>query len=210
MGVFLPSLDQRRSQQRAQLPGWAAITLGYLALAASFGGVMALAAPETRAALAHATPAPVLALMAGLPLLAHTGMMLFWSRRTGVSVQFTTTLDGLLLQAYFTGASSFLPLSSDAELEGDRRSKAKCAGAVLVGMIALHAALGLVGDLTGLDLVTQLSSLFLVYAFVFAFPLQPLDGGDIWAESRWAWLAVWLLVLFFFLGRLPEAYYAIL
>lgn len=211
MGVFLPTLDQDAlAERRAPLPGWIAISLGYVALVLSFGGVLYFSGPETRAALCGTTSPVVLALLAGAPLLAHAAMMQFWAPRSGVTVTFSTTLDGLLLQAYFTGAMSFLPLSSDAELEGPSRGKALCSAAVLLGMVGLHVAFALIGQATGLLALQQLASIFLVYCFVFSFPLKPLDGGDIWAENRWGWLFVWGIVLFFFLGSLPETFYDIL
>ena len=114
MGVFLPTLDQDAlAERRAPLPGWIAISLGFVALVLSFGGVLYFSGPETRAALCGTTSPVVLALLAGAPLLAHAAMMQFWAPARG---------DGDLqhhprrpaAQAYFTGAMSFLPQSSDA------------------------------------------------------------------------------------------------
>ena len=46
--------------------------------------------------------------------------------------------------------------------------------------------------------------------FVISFPLQPLEGSDIFADSRLRWFGVFLLVLTAFLLNMPETFYAIL
>ena len=127
-----------------------------------------------------------------------------------MKIALSTAIDGILLQAYFTGAMSYLPLASDVELEGSTRSKAICAAGVLFGFVLLYAVFSLAGDALGNPWMTGLSAQLLLYAFVLSFPLPPLDGSDVWAHSRWAWLAVFLAILMTFLGRMPESFYEIL
>ena len=50
----------------------------------------------------------------------------------------------------------------------------------------------------------------LIYAFVYSFPIPPLDGKDIWDFSRLLWFAVWSLCIIAFVLRLPEVIYGIL
>ena len=84
-----------------------AIGLGFGTLVLSFYGVMVLMGHDQSDVILHGRSMGLISLMAGVPLLVHTGLMLLGSRLTGVAVRFHTTLDGLLLQAYFTGGTLY-------------------------------------------------------------------------------------------------------
>ncbi|MCB9760948.1 MAG: hypothetical protein H6739_14005 [Alphaproteobacteria bacterium] len=209
MSLFLPTMKLPELKLR-RMPGWLAVSIGFVALILSFAGVLAQVDDSTRASLTAGTPGPFVAVLAALPLLAHATMMRFLARYHKLQVSFETTIDGLLLQAYFTGAASFLPLASDAELEGPKVAKAKCAAGVLAGLLVCHFLCAGLAALTGVAALSLLSTMFLLYVFVFSFPLKPLDGGDIWAASRGWWCAMWVPVLAAFMTRLPEVFYDIL
>ena len=98
-----------------------------------------------------------------------------------------------------------LPLPSDVELDGSQRSKAIGAAGVLFGFVVLYAILSLAGGWLANPWMVGLSSQILLYAFVLSFLLPPLDGGDVWANSRRAWLALFLLLLVASLGYLIDS-----
>ncbi|MCB9796047.1 MAG: hypothetical protein H6741_25400 [Alphaproteobacteria bacterium] len=212
MGLILPmlNLDPSDQVQRRKAPGWFSIALGYAALALSFGGVLALVEPEAYAALTLGGSPVLAALIAATPLLVHAALMRIIAPRMGLEVEQETSIDALLLQAYFTGAASFLPLASDVLLSGPRRAKAVCSATVLLSLLSLHFLLSALNMAMPTVAGQLLAAMFLLYAFVFVFPFKPLDGGDVWAESRWAWLVLAVVVGACFMTRLPEVWVDVL
>ena len=213
VGLFLPSMLGARENgidhhKRPLLSIW----IGFFALAVSFAGVLRLTAPSVRSELLQGSSLLLFSLLVASPLLVHSGVMWAACRKRGVALRFQTTFDGLLLQAYFSGAASFMPLASDVELDPDAPAKdrAACATWVLLALLACGLGLELIGGHMGWHLVLCWGGVFLLYAFVFSFPLRPLDGRDIWDHSPWAWLVVWVVVLVLFLKRLPPVLYEVL
>lgn len=208
MRLFLPAfrstLDGREIQRQAL---WWSLGLGSATLIASFYGVAMLSGNE--ALLGGLSPMEM-SLMAAVPLALH--YVLFWGigKLTDVEIELRTDIDGIILQGYFTGAGSYLPLASDIELEGSVRDKGVCAAGVLFGFLVVYTVLAVLGDIFGSRHLDGCAAQVLLYAFVLSFPLPPLDGSDIWAHSRWGWLAIWTAILFTFLVRMPEAFYEIL
>ncbi|MCA9570325.1 MAG: hypothetical protein KC656_20920 [Myxococcales bacterium] len=176
-----------------------AVITGILATALSFGGVLWIRQPGIGDPL-------LLSVLAVAPLAVHFGLVAVLARPFGLVARFATSLDGLLLQAYFTIAGSFLPLASDADLEGPAGARAWVSAAVLGTLATFAIGLALVPG----TLASQMSSLFLVYAFVYAFPLDPLPGGQIFAASRAGWLGAFFGVVVLFGVLLPEAWYVLL
>ncbi|MEL6342579.1 MAG: hypothetical protein AAFV53_05565 [Myxococcota bacterium] len=208
MRLFLPAfrstMDNHDDNRQAL---WWSLGLGAITLAASFYGVAMLSGNQE---LLGGLSAVHMSMMAAVPLVLHYALFVSIGRLTDVAVELRTDIDGVLLQGYFTGAMSYLPLASDIELEGTTRNKGICAAGVLFGFLVAYTALALLGDLTGSALLNGCAAQVLLYAFVLSFPLPPLDGSDVWAHSRWGWLALWLAILLTFLGRMPEAFYDIL
>ena len=190
-------------------PGISAL-LGLLATALSVAGVLWLQ-PGTRfpEAWGAVTPAQFV-LAATAPLALHFVATHLWARPLSVDVRAHTGLDGLLLQAYFTGAGSFLPLASEVILEGPERAKAWVSGATLLTLVGGALALPWLGDLTGLGVLHATGVCCSLYAFVYAFPLRPLDGARLWAVSRIGWAVVWAGATATFAARVPEALYGLL
>ena len=149
------------------------------------------------------------ALMAA-PLLVHALVTTLAARATGVGVTFRTQLDGLLLQGYFTGAGSFLPLATDVEYRGDEAAKARTATIALLSLLAVHLVLAAVGRGLGLYPFTFAGAAVLMYCFVFSFPLAPLEGHHLWQRSKLLWLAVWLPTLVAFLANMPDVFAEVL
>jgi hypothetical protein len=188
------------------------------ALAASLVG-NAAAGEVPGAALASASylglrepvlSAPRAALLGAVPLLVYAGLIALAGRAWRVPLEYHTAADGLILQAYFTGATSFLPLTTDVEYRGAPRANALVALTSLGGMFLLHLLLYQVGRATGSYGLQFAAAMFLLYAFVYSFPIRPLDGQYLWAQSRLLWLAVWAPVLACFVINLPESFNAIL
>lgn len=210
MRLFLPAFRFSAIEggpDRSRQSLWWSLSLGMLTLGLSFYGVVWVSGDN--ALLAGMSPLEV-SCMATVPLILHFALFYSIGKLTNVEIELRTDIDGVVLQGYFTGAGSYLPLASDIELEGSTRDKGICAAGVLTGFLVAYAALEAVGQATGSAMLTGCAAQVLLYAFVLSFPLPPLDGSDVWAHSRWAWLLVWTATLLTFLGRMPEAFYGIL
>ena len=126
------------------------------------------------------------------------------ARRLGVPLRHETGLDGGLIQLYFAGAFSFMPLSSDVVVEGTARERGRVSLAGILTPTAISVLLWLLWKLGGETLSPLLlaSDAFLIYPMVQCFPLDPLDGSRLFRWHRGIWLAVFLLVMatFIFMG----------
>ena len=188
-----------------------AIGLGYVGLAASFYGVLSLLGSAEQLNLTKDTFSPLTAaLLAGAPLIVYCLIALAACRYFNVKVQFSTPLDGLLLQGYFTGAGSFLPMTTDLEYHGEKHQRTLVAASVLGGMYSLHLLFFLCHAWTGLYLFEFVSFLFLIYCFVYSFPIKPLEGYHVWRERKGLWFALWVPILISFFALLPEEFTNIL
>ncbi|MEZ5978972.1 MAG: hypothetical protein R3F34_12215 [Planctomycetota bacterium] len=185
-----------------------AVALGYASLCLSFWGVLWVVEGHTEQSITehYDLGAIDMALLAGLPLLAYAGIHQLLGRFLGVRTRYRTEFDGLLLQAYFTGAGSFLPLTTDVEFVGDERGRRLMSTASILGLFLVHAALSVAGSGVASPHLDFLGAMFLVYCFVYCFPLKPLDGHAIWAHSKLQWLLVTLPVLVSFVTLLPAAF----
>lgn len=150
---------------------------------------------------------PTISLLSAVPLLVYacTGAVAarFWS----ASVRIHTALDGLLLQAYFSGAGSFLPMTTDVEYEGQPHQEWKISAVVLLTLYGVHLALSLVSDAHAASL---LSAFFLIYCFVYSFPIRPLEGHAIWSRSKLLWTVIWVPILVSFVSTLPVSMMSLL
>ncbi len=153
---------------------------------------------------------PVCAVLAATTLAFHFILMIFVGARSNVSVGMSTSLDGILLQGYFTGALSYLPLSSDMEMRGTVEDKAKCSMICMMLMLIVSLVLDMIGNILLIPLLQLWSAHVLLYLFVISFPLQPLNGSDIWSHSRSWWMLIFMMVLSCFLLNIPEPFYEIL
>lgn len=126
------------------------------------------------------------------------------ARRLGVPLRHETGVDGGLIQLYFAGALSFMPLSSDVEVDGTTAERGRVSLAGLVVPTVISIALWLFWKLTGgtTQMVLLASDAFLIYPMVQCFPLDPLDGSRLYRWHRGIWLAVFVVVLsaFIFMG----------
>ncbi len=124
------------------------------------------------------------------------------TRRMGRIIRHETGIDGGIIQLYFAGAASFMPLTSDVEVEGSIAERGKVS---LVGLwvpTAIAAVLWVLWYLLGNPWILVTADIFLIYPMVQVFPLKPLDGSDLWAWSRGAWIGTFIVVMstFIFMG----------
>ncbi len=126
------------------------------------------------------------------------------ARREGVLIRHETGPDGGLIQLYFAGAFSYMPLSSDVIVEGDMAQKGRVSLVGLLAPTAVSIGLWLVWKLGGGTLTPLLfaSDAFLIYPMVQCFPLAPLDGVHVWRWKKGVWVAVFFFVMgaFLFMG----------
>ena len=193
---------------------------------AVFAEALALAkgriVPPEPAQVVEAVEVPNIAVRAPFPGKAPWSSLLIWvgaalavlpmwliylvqsttARRLGRVLRHETGIDGGIIQLYFAGAASFMPLTSDVELEGSDKEKAIVS---LVGLLVPTAVALVIWGIwraLGNPWILFVADLFLIYPMVQVFPLKPLDGSDVWAWSRWVWLLVFSGVMgaFMFLG----------
>lgn len=206
--------DEGEVQERGPLAQAVSLGLGYAALCLSFFGILEVVGrthPEHVAELLGGGALTELeaVLLAGVPLLVYAGLHQVVGRLLSVRASYRTEIDGLLLQAYFTGAGSFLPLTTDVEFTGTERAKRRLAMCSILGMFAIHVILMAASPAEG-SALEFLGAMFLVYAFVYVFPIKPLEGHFIWASSKLQWLLVAAPILYAFLSWLPAHFGEIL
>lgn len=187
-----------------------ALGLSLLTLAGSFYGVLWVIGPEASQAMTGSHSPLSLAALSAVPMLMFTLLVRLFSRWHGVEARFSTSWDGMILQAYFTGAGSFLPLATDVEYHGERRAQAWTASSVLGSLLALHWILHFVGRSSGWWTVEFLGVMTIIYAFVYSFPLRPLDGYYLWSDSKWKWAVLWTAMLVSFIRNVPDSVQGIL
>ena len=146
---------------------------------------------------------------AGVYLL-HYILLFSFSQKHKASLSVQTSLEGILLQGYFTGALSYLPLASDFYLEGETKARAQTQLSSLLSLLAITLSLDLIATLFSLPILELCSAHILLYCFVISFPLKPLDGSGIFAYSKKLWGLVFGFTMLCFLLNMPESFYGIL
>lgn len=189
---------------------WVSLLVGLVVLALSFWGVVARSDGSLEASLTVDRGLDLLtvSLLAALPLLVYAGINLVVGRLLGVVVAFETAVDGVLLQAYFTGSGSFLPMTTDVVYEGTDTQRAKLSIASIGGLFLCHILLATA--FSGSPVAVMASNFFLVYCFVFAFPIKPLEGWEVWNRSKLLWVVVWGPILYSFVKFLPADFASVL
>ncbi len=213
--LFLPTM--RTSTKRTvnalddmEQPLFLGLGLGLVSLTLSFYGVVLWHPFLDAGNFAKGLSLFTLSFLAGFNIVIHYAIMAWAGVKYGVKTSLRTSLDGMILQAYFTGALSYLPLASDVVLKGEVKDKASCSTMALVTLLSLSLLLDTLGVLLGWVILEMWAAQLLLYSFVISFPLKPLEGSDIFAHSRLRWAGVFSLVLLTFLLNMPETFYAIL
>jgi hypothetical protein len=189
-----------------------AVGSGFVGLFLSFYGILLVAPAEQTAKLTtdQGISHPVAACLGAVPLIVYAALNLTAGKLFDVRVRLQTAFDGLLLQGYFTGAGSFLPMTTDVHYEGEVKQKGKAAGLALAGVFIVHLILSMAALATGSETLWFASTTFLLYCFVCSFPIKPLEGYELWRASKLAWVLLWLPILAAFVSSLPEEFGAIL
>lgn len=124
------------------------------------------------------------------------------SKKLGAIHNMRLYVDGILLQAYFTGARSFLPIAHESEIGGDRKA---CALVVLYSNLLLFALAATAYFFLGSGLWVDATLLFLM---VNTFPLKPMDGAYLWRWGRKTSILLFissLIAFVYFKGGFAEA-----
>ena len=184
------------------------LTLGFVGLCLSFWGILQVVPEETVEALIGSAGLSEMeaVILAGVPLLVYAFLHKSFGKRFGVKTAYKTEVDGLFLQAYFTGAGSFLPMTTDVEYYGDVKDHCKLASSALIGMFLASCLCLAVGHIFDLASFHFLGSMFLIYCFVYCFPIQPLEGHIVWSRSRLLWLAIAIPILLAFANFMDVAF----
>ena len=189
-----------------------AIILGIIATAISFWGVLFVKAESMATPLNESLGLSVAFMMlaAVIPLvfLSFCCMLAGWV--WGTKVLFSTGLDGLLIQGYFTVSGSFLPMTTDFEFRGTGRACSHSAILTIGLMMTAFGVLGVLGSQLHSPALVFLSAMFLTYVFVYAFPVRPLLGYCIWNHSKLLWLGIFVPILAAFLFLFPQSLAALL
>jgi len=139
-----------------------------------------------------------------LPLWFIYGVQLRSAKRRDLVLRHETGIDGGMIQLYFAGAFSFMPLTSDVVVEGDLAQKGRISVIGLLAPVAVSVALWFAWKLTGETNPWILlgADAFLIYPMVQTFPLSPLDGVNVWRWGRARWFGVFFVVMgaFMFIG----------
>jgi hypothetical protein len=139
-----------------------------------------------------------------IPLWFIYGVQLRSAQRRNLVLRHETGIDGGMIQLYFAGAFSFMPLTSDVSVEGDASEKGVISVIGLISPVALSVALWCVWKFTGEanPWILLAADAFLIYPMVQVFPLAPLDGVHVWRWGKARWFSVFFIVMgaFMFVG----------
>ena len=206
--------EEEKPQQKSKIPEYGvlkqvvSLILGFVGLCLSFWGILHVIPAEKVEILVGSKGLSELeaVVLAGIPLLAYALIHVIFGKLIGVRTTYRTEVDGLLLQGYFTGAGSFLPMTTDIEYYGEERAKCKLAVSALLGMLSLFGLFYVAGEVLDLGTLNFLSSMFLIYCFVYCFPIEPLEGYIIWSHNKLLWGAVTLPILLAFMNCMDSTF----
>jgi len=183
------------------------LLIGVVGLAASFYGSVLVSDQLSRDSITQdfSLAWPAMVVLAALPMIIYAGLIHVAGRVHGATTRFATELDGILLQGYFTGAGSFLPMLTDMVIHGDPKQRGKTALWALGVLYVLHLVTFAIGYLTGNGAALFVASMLLIYAFIYCFPIHPMEGYAIWKYSRLKWCGLFIPILISFLVAFPES-----
>jgi hypothetical protein len=184
--------------------------VGCLALVASLFGVLYMMADGDQRSVLGSLDIVTFSALGAIPMLVYLLVTPYFARMFNVRVHSELSLSALLLQGYFTGAGSFLPLTNDLSYGGEERQIAKLSFYNLCLLLILHLVFFTIDSFFSLYWCSVLSGMFLIYAFVFSFPMFPLEGHHVWKFSKWKWLTLFLVVIVLFNKSLGEHLFRIM
>ena len=128
------------------------------------------------------------------------------AQQAGLVLRHETGADGGVIQLYFAGAFSFMPLTSDVIVEEAttaQRGRIALLGVVAPMVVSVMFWLG--WKVTGEPILVFLADAFLIYPMVQIFPLTPLEGIFVWRWNRLLWLVLFIFIMFSFMVPGSEA-----
>jgi len=185
-----------------------ALFFGFVGLCLSFWGILHVIPQDKVDILVGSRGLTELeaVLLAGAPLLGYALFHWFFGRKFRIVTVYCTEIDGLILQGYFTGAGSFLPMTTDIEYYGRKKDKCKLAFSALLGMFFTFCVLYAAGEILDMGSLNFLGSMFLIYCFVYSFPIEPLEGHIIWSRSKLLWLSIAIPILLAFMNFMDSTF----
>ena len=205
--LFLPLFRTGKAKGEKQQSLPQAMILGFVALSLSFFGVLMLGSNNME--IYNISPV-VSSMLAGTAVFFHFGYLFIIAQYLQVKVTMQTPGDGIFLQAYFTGAGSYLPLTSDMKLEGKGEDCGNCSSWTLSALFATSLLFDLIGMFFSSPMLILWGAQLLLYTFVISFPLPPLEGYSIWKYSKVTWFVLFALIFLSFALNLPQEFHAIL
>lgn len=143
-----------------------------------------------------------------LPLWVIFFVQSFWARREGKQLILETGPIGGVIQLYFAGAFSFMPLTSDVIVpNASTASRGRIAAVGLIVPTILAGALWYLWKTTNSihPQLLFLADAFLIYPMVQCFPLAPLEGIYIWRWDKSLWLFFFIVIMSMFMLMASEA-----
>jgi hypothetical protein len=205
--LFLPLFRTGKvtSEKQQSLPK--AMVMGFVALSCSFFGVLMFSSKSPE--IYNISPV-ISSLLAGTAVVFHFSYLFIMAQYLNVKVTMQTPGDGIFLQAYFTGAGSYLPLTSDMKLVGEDSDCGNCSSWTLSALLGTALFFDLIGILLSSPLLILWGAQLLLYTFVISFPLPPLEGYTVWKYSKTTWMALFVIIFLSFALNLPQEFHAIL
>ena len=143
-----------------------------------------------------------------LPLWVIFFVQSFWAKREGKELILETGPIGGVIQLYFAGAFSFMPLTSDVIVpDASAATRGRIATIGLLVPTILAAILWYLWKTTN-SIHPQIlfaADAFLIYPMVQCFPLAPLEGIYIWRWNKTLWFFFFVLIMSMFMLMASEA-----
>ena len=96
------------------------------------------------------------------------------------------------------------------QCHGDKEIYYKLASAALIGMFLLFGLCYIAGEMLDMASLNFLSSMFLIYCFVYSFPIEPLEGHIVLSHNKLLWLAIVTPIVLAFANFMDGAFSDIL
>lgn len=126
------------------------------------------------------------------------------ARRHKQVLRHETGVDGGIIQLYFAGAFSFMPLTSDVIVDCTPKIRSRIALSGIFTTSIVAVILWFCGKVFGSPLFIFSAEAFMLYPMVQCFPLRPLEGGFVWTYDKRIWLVMFVLVMAMFMMLASE------
>jgi hypothetical protein len=121
------------------------------------------------------------------------------ARRHNQILRHETGVDGGIIQLYFAGAFSFMPLTSDVIVDCSEKVRSRIALSGIFTTSVIAVLLWFFGKMFGSNLFIFGAEAFMLYPMVQCFPLRPLEGGFVWSYDKRIWLVMFVIIMAMFM-----------